>query len=581
MSTAGSDSAQRWRLALVALAVYATAPHALGGIAVRSAPGPIRDSLLEELGTLLDPATIKRVPSTVAESRLIGGIDLTRTLATNTLCWEQGLVNQCHGGTLVLSMAERAERRVIAHLCSCLDRGEILVAREGMTREADAAFGLVALDEGAEEEQPQAALLERLGLAIELDGISVRDLALCPWSAADIADARSRWRSVELGEAALSTIAVASIQLGVHSPRAMLQTAIIARIISALEHEPSVSDEQLHRAIALGMLHRATQLPLPPDAPADPAQEVTEPPAEENKNSAEPEQQQLPPEDQLIETIAATLPKQLLDKLQGRAAARHPPQKSSGKAGAQQRNKQRGRPIGAMPGSPREGYKLNLMATLRACAPWQTLRQPIGEPRKLRIQPSDIRVTRFKQPQETATIFVVDASGSSALHRMAEAKGAIELLLTDCYSRRDSVALIAFKGTEAEVLLPPTRSLVRAKKVLAALPGGGGTPLAHAIELAEQLAATIQRQGITPTTVFFTDGMANIARDGTPGRPQAQADVLIAAKRFQQLTSRTLLIDSSPRASSRARELASALNGNYLAMPHASATGLRDVLLPH
>jgi magnesium chelatase subunit D len=361
----------------------------------------------------------------------------------------------------------------------------------------------------------------------------------------------------------------------------MLQTAIIARIISALEHEQSVSDEQLHRAIALGMLHRATQLPLPPDAPADPAQEVTEPPAEENKNSAEPEQQQLPPEDQLIETIAATLPKQLLDKLQGRAAARHPPQKSSGKAGAQQRNKQRGRPIGSMPGSPREGYKLNLMATLRACAPWQTLRQPIGEPRKLRIQPSDIRVTRFKQPQETATIFVVDASGSSALHRMAEAKGAIELLLTDCYSRRDSVALIAFKGTEAEVLLPPTRSLVRAKKVLAALPGGGGTPLAHAIELAEQLAATIQRQGITPTTVFFTDGMANIARDGTPGRPQAQADVLIAAKRFQQLTSRTLLIDSSPRASSRARELASALNGNYLAMPHASATGLRDVLLPH
>lgn len=581
MSTPGSDSAQRWQQALVVLAVYATAPHALGGIAVRSAPGPIRDSLLEELGTLLDPATIKRVPSTVAESRLIGGIDLTRTLATNTLCWEQGLVNQCHGGTLVLSMAERAERRVIAHLCSCLDRGEILVAREGMTREADAAFGVVALDEGAEEEQPQAALLERLGLAIELDGISVRDLALCPWSAANIADARSRWRSVELGEAALSTIAVASIQLGVHSPRAMLQTAIIARIISALEHEPSVSDEQLHRAIALGMLHRATQLPLPPDAPADPAQEVTEPPAEENKNSAEPEQQQLPPEDQLIETIAATLPKQLLDKLQGRAAARHPPQKSSGKAGAQQRNKQRGRPIGSMPGSPREGYKLNLMATLRACAPWQTLRQPIGEPRKLRIQPSDIRVTRFKQPQETATIFVVDASGSSALHRMAEAKGAIELLLTDCYSRRDSVALIAFKGTEAEVLLPPTRSLVRAKKVLAALPGGGGTPLAHAIELAEQLAATIQRQGITPTTVFFTDGMANIARDGTPGRPQAQADVLIAAKRFQQLTSRTLLIDSSPRASSRARELASALNGNYLAMPHASATGLRDVLLPH
>ena len=75
-----------------------------------------------------------------------------------------------------------------------------------------------------------------------------------------------------------------------------------------------------------------------------------------------------------------------------------------------------------------------------------------------------IRILRFQQKSETATLFVVDASGSAALNRLAEAKGAVELLLADCYVRRDRVALIAFRGTTAELLLPPTTSLVRARR---------------------------------------------------------------------------------------------------------------------
>ena len=572
-----STGEQRWQMALLALSVYAVAPHAVGGLVIRAAPGPVRDCLLEEMRDLMQTEPIKRVPSTVSESRLIGGVDLTATLATNTLHWEQGLVAQADGGSLILSMAERTERRAVAHLTSCLDQGEILVAREGITQRSDASFGVIALDEGQGEEQPEAALLERLSMHVELEGIGIRDLGAGPWSSGDVARAKSLWARVTLDENNIEKIAAASLQLGIQSPRALIQTAAIARIIGALHETESVSEEHLQSAIALGMLHRATQLPQSPEEQAE--QPAEKEPQDTDEQNATKEREQLP-EDALIEAAMATLPRHLLEMLKDRATSRQTSSVSGGKAGSLHKNKQRGRPVGTMPGSPREGYRLNLMATLRAAAPWQPLRRPEGDTGNLHIRPSDIRVTRFKQPKETATVFVVDASGSSALHRMAEAKGAIELLLSDCYSRRDNVALIAFKGDKAELLLPLTRSLVRAKKALAALPGGGGTPLADGVDLAHQLVSSIQRQGLTPTTVFFTDGVANVARDGSPGRTQAQAEAMAAAKGFCKLGSRTLLIDSSPRPNPKARELAGALEGTYLPMPHASATGLRDVLIP-
>jgi magnesium chelatase subunit D len=100
------------------------------------------------------------------------------------------------------------------------------------------------------------------------------------------------------------------------------------------------------------------------------------------------------------------------------------------------------------------------------------------------IRADDFQVMRYQQRSETTTLFVVDASGSSALHRLAEAKGAVESLLADCYVRRDRVALMAFRGKGCELILPPTRSLTRAKRSLAGLPGGGGTPMATAIDAA-------------------------------------------------------------------------------------------------
>jgi magnesium chelatase subunit D len=173
---------------------------------------------------------------------------------------------------------------------------------------------------------------------------------------------------------------------------------------------------------------------------------------------------------------------------------------------------------------------------------------------------------------------VVDASGSAALQRLAEAKGAVELLLADCYVRRDQVALIAFRDEQAELLLPPTRSLVRAKKTLAALPGGGATPMAAALDLTRDMAERAGKQGTTMQYVILTDGAANVARDGTRSREAGTADALAAARMLAMSPSSGLVIDTAQRPQPRARELADTLRGTYLALPQADAQTLNRAI---
>jgi magnesium chelatase subunit D len=198
--------------------------------------------------------------------------------------------------------------------------------------------------------------------------------------------------------------------------------------------------------------------------------------------------------------------------------------------------------------------------------------------RRIEVRPEDFHTTRTQQRRETTTIFAVDASGSAALHRLAETKGAVELLLADCYVRRDRVAVLGFRGRSAETLLPPTRSLVRAKRSLAGLPGGGGTPLAAGIEAAAALADSLRRKGETPVIVMLTDGRGNIDRQGQPGRAQAEADALQAAARLRLSGVACLLVDTSPQPAAQARKLAEAMGAQYLALPHAGATQLSQAI---
>ena len=185
---------------------------------------------------------------------------------------------------------------------------------------------------------------------------------------------------------------------------------------------------------------------------------------------------------------------------------------------------------------------------------------------------------RSKTRLEKAVIFVVDASGSAALARLAETKGAIELMLAQAYVSRQQVALIAFRGAGAETLLPPTRSLVMTKRRLAGLPGGGGTPLAAGLAEALALARHCRLRGLAPYLAVLTDGRANVALDGAPGRAQAGEDARRLARALRAEGAPGIVIDTSNRPAEAARDLAAAMGAAYLPLPRADARALSGAL---
>jgi magnesium chelatase subunit D len=311
----------------------------------------------------------------------------------------------------------------------------------------------------------------------------------------------------------------------------------------------------------------------------DAEQQGAPPSADSVETESSPPGEQRDPQDLhdlVLAAAIASIPRSLLARLQ--TPSRTPPRSGlAGRVGASRLSRLRGRPIGATRGEPRAGARLDVIETLRAAAPWQPIRKRThagNVPQRVYVTRDDFRVRRFKQRATTTTVFVVDASGSSAMNRLAEAKGAVELLLAECYVRRDRVALVAFRGRGAELLLPPTRSLVRAKRALAALPGGGATPLAAGIDTATSLVDGLRRAGDTPVVILLTDGRANVARDGSTDRPRAQEDARLASRQLSAAGVASLWIDTSPHPQPQAHQLAAEMGARYLPLPYADAAAL-------
>jgi magnesium chelatase subunit D len=542
------DAADPLQDAVLAARLFVLAPRTFGGMALRGG-SPARDALVSALGEAI---TLRRLPGHVDDERLLGGIDLAASLSAGKPIRQRGLIEEAAGGALLAGMAERMDSSIAGRLVQALD---------------DDRIALVLLDDASEpDEAPPVSLTERLAFACDLS-------ASREWRGVELAPAKGSMVQVApLDEDALRALAATAQALGVDSLRAVIFAGEAARGLAALAGRDAASKADLTGAVRLVLAPRATQLPQTEDA-APPEDTPPPPPDGERDEQQDTQQQQQEPDlsDILVEAAKAAIPADLLAQLaQGNA----PRRSSSTGTGQKRKAATRGKPLGARPGMPRGGAKLALIDSLRAAVPWQAVRrrEAGSDPNApIIMRKEDLRIRRFEERAARVTIFAVDASGSAAAARLAEAKGAVELMLGQAYVTRSEVALVAFRGERAELLLPPTRSLTRARRALAELPGGGGTPLALGLNAAREVAEAVIARGRSAALVILTDGRANIAADGSPGRPQAKLDAEAAAKAIYARGIDALVVDISARPGSEGAELARALGGRFLALPRADA----------
>jgi magnesium chelatase subunit D len=567
------------RDATLAAALLAVDPAGLGGVRVQAQAGPQRDAWLALFHSLLPPGVPwRRLPQHAGEDRIIGGIDLPATLALGRPVLQQGVLAAADGGVVLAAMAERMAPATAAVLSSVMDQHLVRIERDGITASTPSRFAVVALDEALPDDSVLSpALADRLAVWLDLSGLPLRDAPALDTDLAEaVVQARENWPQVRVGDDIVGALCAATLALGVDSPRAAWLAVCAARASAALFSRQLADADDAALAARLVLGPRATRLPQAEEPePESPQDQPPEPPAEGEQADSDHPSELGELQDRVVDAATAAIPAGLLARLMN-GDSRRDRAAVAGKAGALSASRLRGRPLGARAGAPHAGARLHLIATLRAAAPWQAMRRQLApdSTARVRVLPEDFHIRRFAQRRNTTTVFAVDASGSSALYRLAEAKGAVELLLAQCYVRRDQVAVIAFRGRTAELLLPPTRSLVRAKRALAGLPGGGGTPLALGIDAAAAVAAQVRRGGATPVVVFLTDGRANVTRAGEGGRQQAQQDALNAAMRLRALGAQTLLVDTAVRPEPAAAALAVAMGARYLALPQADAATL-------
>ena len=624
---------ETWNDAMTSLQLLQIDSHGWGGIWLRAPFGPVRELWLRHLSeTGLN--TVK-LPGNIDVERLLGGIDLSRTLQSGLLQMQTGLLQQADLGLVCISMAERFPTALIAPMTQAMDTQSLPPLKINNTESSvRTQFGVVALDESMADDPPMSpALQERLGLWFDLQDIAPSDVsdvslntrkddnALDVMGIQIAPEALARMKQslphIQWTDEQVLAVCSTAQGLGIDSLRVPTLALRVACCHAALHARSHIADDDLAFAARRVLAPRATQLPAPAenasdaepqnssDSSAEPDQaqeqssnslEPTETPnpsesakdeedtsstetSEEDTNTQDEAPSDLPSSEKLQEMMIAaalaSLPPDVLEGLltkPGRNLGN-----TSGRSGQFRSGTQRGRPLPPRTGRPGGHARLHILSTLRAAAPKQRLRGNTQQGR-VAIRSEDFHVHRYQQHSSSCLILALDASGSAALQRLAEAKGAVELLLQQSYARRDSVCIVSFKGAKAQLLLPMTRSLVRAKRAMMGLPGGGGTPLALALKMACEQATQLQRQGVTPILVVLSDGRANVNLQGLGGRAQAQADAQQWAAQWRQTGHRCLWIDTSLQPDTQVQNMAQTMGGSYLPMPQVQAQRMASAM---
>ncbi|MFE2211194.1 putative cobaltochelatase [Streptomyces canus] len=570
------------------------------------------------------PSRMVELPVGASEDRLVGALDIERALAEGVKAFEPGLLADAHRGILYVDEVNLLHDHLVDLLLDAAAMGASYVEREGVSVRHASKFLLVGTM-NPEEGELRPQLLDRFGLTVEVAAsrepdqrveVVRRRLAYdddpagfaARWADEEsavrqrIVAARELLPSVRLGDGALRQIAATCAAFEVDGMRADIVMARTATALAAWAGRTDVLAEDVRQAALLALPHRRRRNPF--DAPGldeDKLDETLEEFSGEGDEDPDPDgpgggggQPPSGPQDDgpQADGDSGAQPEAgdggepqasgAGSGEQSAARASEPfrtkvlsvPGLGDGAAGRRSRARtEHGRTTGAR--RPQGALtKLHLAATVQAAAPHQRARGRTG--RGLVVRRDDLRQATREGREGNLVLFVVDASGSmAARQRMSAVKGAVLSLLLDAYQRRDKVGLVTFRGSAAEVALPPTSSVDAAAARLETLPTGGRTPLAagllraHEVLRVERLRDPARRALV----VVVTDGRAT-------GGPEPVALAGRAARLFAADGVASVVVDceSGPVRLGLAGQLAGELEGTAVTLDELRADSIAGLV---